>query len=675
MILAAVAVLISSATHNYTLHLGGTEDAANTRDPIVYPAWKPGYEPMRSVKLENVGDTDVVNPWLTVNGKGDWRTVKLIVREALGSYGNPASDRDKARAIWEWMRLHRFHATTGDLEVRDPVKLFNVYGFGLCGDVAPVLMELWRNAGIPSRRGYPIGHCVAEAWYDGGWHMLDSDESVFFLDRDNRTILPEKAVARDHDLARRAYASNSIPTLYDYDGTHTGDFPSHEQHAMDFILRPGESIEWLWGQGTKFHYAPNPVLYTLDNADLHRWGANAWATLRNGKWIYKPRTAGPWKIRTPYVIVGGHITGPASVSLDGREWKPVPADGSIDFLFPSPGAAVYEFWVRSNDLPVITADLQMAPLAMPSLSLGENRVQYTDQGQSRSVRLTFDYVERSSSKPPAAPAGHDLQWSAVTGAAAYHFELSEEPTIRWTLSPAFSVVQAGTKFVPVSNGLLNPGQTYYCRVRAKSDAGIWGPWSLIWTVKMSGPNVPKNVRWVEREPEKWTLVWDGDAPRYRVYASDEKGFSIRNAVETADMTKAFYRVVAIDADGRESGPSDYAEAPRPWIYSTPPRTAKVGIPYRYEAKTVRSKGDETLRHVPPGNNYKPGFWDPDVPVFSIDKEMPKCGNFDAKWLEIDSKTGVLTGIPTKNDVGEYQINVKVEIRGKVHVQSFPLRVE
>ncbi|HTT63702.1 MAG TPA: hypothetical protein VMG35_17740, partial [Bryobacteraceae bacterium] len=71
---------ITSSQHGYTLHLGGTVDAANTRDPIVYAAWHQGFEPMRSVKLENTGSTDVVNPWILVNGKRNWRTTRLGAR-------------------------------------------------------------------------------------------------------------------------------------------------------------------------------------------------------------------------------------------------------------------------------------------------------------------------------------------------------------------------------------------------------------------------------------------------------------------------------------------------------------------------------------------------------------------------------------------------------------------
>ena len=93
----------------------------------------------------------MVNPWVLVNGKRNWRTAADIADEALRSYGDPKrmTDAEKARAIWDFQRHHRFHATTGDLEVRDPVKLYNVYGYALCGDNAPVLADLWRIGRLP----------------------------------------------------------------------------------------------------------------------------------------------------------------------------------------------------------------------------------------------------------------------------------------------------------------------------------------------------------------------------------------------------------------------------------------------------------------------------------------------------------------------------------------------
>ncbi|MFB3829620.1 MAG: transglutaminase domain-containing protein [Bryobacteraceae bacterium] len=735
---------ISSARHEYTIRMGGSVDGAATRDPVIYSAWKQGYEPMRSVKLENLGDTDVVNPWILVNGKGNWRTAADIAAEAIRAYGDPAkmSGAEKARAIWEFLRRHRFHATTGDFEVRDPVKMLNSYGYALCGDNAAVLMDLWRAAGFPSRRGFPVGHCVAEVWYDGGWHLLDADEAIIFLERDNRTIASEQAAARDKDLSRRAYNNPSAPaSLYNYDGTRSGDYPSHAAHRMDFTLRPGESIEWRWGQGTRHHYAPDPTLFLIKDSKLSRWGANAWATLRNGKWTYTPRLSQSgtqtWKMRTPYVMVGGNLKARAagevvfSWSADGETWteaaRGASVDVSLDAMFPSPGPARYEYFLRAEGARLeslaIENDLQMAPLAMPALSRGENRILYTDQtGGPRSVRLSFDWEEREMPVPPAparaiSPAAEaegtriTFEWSAAAGASDYHFVLSDEPSLRWPLSPAFEVLQRSTSLTLPSAGLLNPGQRYYWRVRAKAE-GVWGPWSPVWSFTPQAPGVPLRVRLEERGPGAFTLVWDanpeGRRPaRFRIYGSDEKGFTPSDhpfqavtgnqktrglfpgrktvefpasfIAETADPfyplkpERAYYRVVAVDERGNRSGASEFIEAPRPWIYTEAPREARVGTTYRYEPKTIRSIGDLGFRDFGPDQAYQLAYWDADKPKFSLEPEMPRCGNFDPRWLSIDPETGVLSGTPP--EAGEHQVNIRVEINGRTHVQSFPLVVK
>jgi hypothetical protein len=108
---------------------------------------------------------------------------------------------------------------------------------------------------------------------------------------------------------------------------------------------------------------------------------------------------------------------------------------------------------------------------------------------------------------------------------------------------------------------------------------------------------------------------------------------------------AFYRVVGVDLKGNQSGASAYVADPRPFIYSERPAEARVGKSYRYEVKTIASIGDLTYRDFGAEESYQAAFWDADQPRFSLNVEMPRCGNFDPKWLRIDSATGVVTGTP------------------------------
>jgi hypothetical protein len=160
--------------------------------------------------------------------------------------------------------------------------------------------------------------------------------------------------------------------------------------------------------------------------------------------------------------------------------------------------------------------------------------------------------------------------------------------------------------------------------------------------------------------------------KYRIYASDEKGFTISDeplkavvgaskevpstrpasfmtevstteaAVIGADVklpnaNRAYYRVVAVDEQGNRSGPSDYAEAPRPILYSRPATTAKVGAEYRYPLATVRSLGDLRTRVV--GGKETMSYWDIESPRFAL-RQGPA-------WLKINERTGVLSGIPDR----------------------------
>jgi hypothetical protein len=194
---------INAAKEKYRVTQGGTMDGASCRSPIGggFAVWEQTWESNRAVRLENVGETDVINPWLS-NGHNDFRSVKEIVAGAL----RPGmSDREKAIALWRVQTTHRFHASSGDNEVNDPVKVFNVYGYTTCGNDSICLAGLWREAGFAVRPARCVGHCISQVQFDGRWNLLDGDMGPFYLLRDNQTLASESDLVRDHDLLKRTH--------------------------------------------------------------------------------------------------------------------------------------------------------------------------------------------------------------------------------------------------------------------------------------------------------------------------------------------------------------------------------------------------------------------------------------------------------------------------------------
>lgn len=761
---------IVRAKGDYTVKQGGTMDGTNCRTPIGggFGIWDQSWESNRVVRLENIGTTDVVNPWLS-NGRNDFRSVKEIVARAV----KPGmSDREKAIALWRLQTTHRFHATTGDNEVNDPVKVLNVYGYSTCGNDSICLSGLWRAAGFTVRPARCPGHCIPQVFHDGRWHLLDSDMGPFYLLRDNQTIASEQDLVRDHDLVKRSHTGGILePDSRDVDESFAGLFVSESEWpgnrnsvqdtTMNMVLRPNEALVWRWGHlsPVKYHGRMDIKVFGPRSAGAKKWGGHAADRVCNGRWEYRPDftrdvwrkgvekieaievdkgelvpAAGKtgsitWKMRSPYPFIGGTLdvdgTGTTFfISWDGVKWQEM-GDNPLEawFHFPHKGDARYEYHLRC-DLAAgarlkrlaILNDVQMAPLALPGMVVGDNRFTYSDQSPGeRKVRITHEWVERSLSRPPAAPPAPTypadqgqtdstdvaFRWKAPElpegqSIADYHFLLSDRSDMAWPLSANFEKLISNTpdrgqaRYRLAQAGLLTPGVKYYWRVRARNEQGVWGAWSDVWSFTAGGPALPVEVALAPAGEGRVLLRWKpnsaGSKPvKYRIYGSDEKGFSISDEpyrfggkptadlpaqwpanfvaettktelavlganLESPNVNRAFYRVVAVDEQGKRSGPSDYAAAIRPFIHSTPVETARVGKDYKYQLRVTRSLGDLRLRAVD-GKDVA-SFWDIEKPRFVLTR--------GPAWLRLDQKTGELSGVPDAAGKADIVVTVTLE---------------
>ncbi len=813
-------VIIASSPREYGLSVSGKVDGVMTRMPISYSAYYQGWQPNRFMRIENIGDTTIVNPWITVNGKRNWRTLKDVADEATAGF---STERDKARAIWEFQRSHRFHATTWGKESDDAVKVFNIYGYTLCGNDANIISDLWKAAGLKTRRGYPVGHSVAEAFYDGEYHLLDGDEHAIYLRRDNETIASEAEVVRDHDLVKRTHTygvsrresretDESSASLYGYEGDRKGERGGRSDHEMEYTLRPGESMEWQWDHSGKEYtfgtQAPDGRWRKNGEGSLMVWGERAYDNMRNGITRYVPDLEKPiylkglesrsniaadgirpavhpdkagqpaqvtWKIASAYVVVGGKIKArfhrasaedmlQVKLSRDGKEWETIwtaQATGSFDeeVIFDdklSPReSAQYEYFLKVemeaktdkgdvgiNSIEFVT-DVQMSLLGLPELELGENTIKYMDETEGeRKVRITHSWVERTAWRRPSVPKpttpanGATVEGTLVrfgwdppddqgsSEVEDYHFQLSHREDVRWPMSPNFDKLisktgsRGKTEWVTPYVGLMNPDTDYYWRVRAKNADGVWGEWSEAASFKCAASGVPINVKaTADENTGTVVLTWDanpgGRKPvTFKIYGSDEKGFSVsdteytvvmgrgfckdmeeynskddvpsRNAVKTPanfvtttketslavvgpdlklpNANKAFYRVVAVDENGNESGPSDYAEFPRPFIYNRVSDKLKSGQHFTHNVGGVASISDLKSK-----GGYNAAFWDKEYITFALIQ--------GPAWLKINSETGELSGMPGADAVGKHEIALRVsDSRDKSVEQSFVVEV-
>jgi hypothetical protein len=121
-------------------------------------------------------------------------------------------------------------------------------------------------------------------------------------------------------------------------------------------------------------------------------------------------------------------------------------------------------------------------------------------------------------------------------------------------------------------------------------------------------------------------------------------------------------VVAVDENGNESGPSDYAEFPRPFIYGRLPDKLKVGQDFTHKPGVIASIGDLKSK-----GGYNAAFWDREYLSFAL-VQAPE-------WLKIDVETGEISGTPGTEEIGKHDVILRVtDSRGMVSEREFAVQV-
>lgn len=218
-----------------------------------------------------LGNVNPINKELQIENTGD---MTVAVQVALNNLNTASLDAmlasilsdgmtpaEKAMAIYNFgvtMQYHWWPATFGD-DLHDPVKLFNVYGYGFCDDSAVALSALFERAGLPARLWHLRDgeHIVAEAYYEGRWHMFDADRLGLYLLRDNETVAGVLDLIADPGLVQRAgpghadlveiYAKTA-PTQY-----YAASLGYRTGHQIVLKLAPEDTFAYSWEPPIQYH--------------------------------------------------------------------------------------------------------------------------------------------------------------------------------------------------------------------------------------------------------------------------------------------------------------------------------------------------------------------------------------------------------------------------------------
>ena len=279
---------IPGGTYSYRVTVGGTLDEFNTADYLEAPLGsknvgskrlKSKFQPNEYLVIDNIGEKDVVNPRIVINGRRNWYSTEDILAGILKPGMTTA---EKAMAIWVYvssieLQCHENDrrvdsgSTKKNKELTNPVKWSNSYYCSGCQFAASVIVVLCQKAGIAAEDTRTVGlgsaHRIAEIRWDGDWHVLDGDERMFHLKRDNKTLASVADIAADPELCDRThgggFASGGLTkkrgVQYKNNPKRVTEFKDIGPllSTMSMTLRPGEKFVWSWDNTGKYRCGDN----------------------------------------------------------------------------------------------------------------------------------------------------------------------------------------------------------------------------------------------------------------------------------------------------------------------------------------------------------------------------------------------------------------------------------
>jgi len=324
------------------------------------------------------------------------------------------------------------------------LKALNIYPFDQCGPLNHMLRKLFLSVGISSNNASGTHHQFEQAFYQGSWRLFDLSPRMYWLDRDDTTVLSRRGIEEDPYLKLR---QGGDVCAWLRGRRTTASFGTPEKpHNMDFPLRSGEGVSIGWhNEGRWFELRDNrePILlarippYFGNGSIIFEPTAESQASTFDNITIRQndrepmilssqdPTKTGTliYKVECPYIFSDATIGGsyqtnaPGAIKLAlsvdrGRSWMELWRNrnqkGKIAVNMRERISARYGYWLKVYFAPEQLAEISgfrvrttfvVSPLSLPGkLSRGDNRISFVGGPPVVPVKTTCRWIERYQSK-------------------------------------------------------------------------------------------------------------------------------------------------------------------------------------------------------------------------------------------------------------------------------------
>ncbi len=138
--------------------------------------------------LPGLAKAEVCNLKVLSDASPDYTDMPSMIHSITGKWPTVP---EKLYAMFWWNHVARRQVPPmyqHGLEVTDPIRQFNDYGYTQCSTISGINCGIWHNMGFPVKYWDIAGHTVPEVQYDGHWHMYDDSMCNIYFTCDGQRV-------------------------------------------------------------------------------------------------------------------------------------------------------------------------------------------------------------------------------------------------------------------------------------------------------------------------------------------------------------------------------------------------------------------------------------------------------------------------------------------------------